>query len=294
MKSVYLKDIININDSIPIEILLIIREKRVSEKNIRYILGDITDDIECILRDKVEVGDIVTAYWVNGKIKSISTYKGEYDLKDFMLHSPKDINSMLKELELLTTNTFNDEEVIRLNNYFFSNNEFINIFSKAIGGLWHHIYIGGLLEHTLDVVYWTKHLAERYNCKFKDIAVLSAKLHDIGKIYEYSWNGFFKSTFRGEMEGHVVIGITMLEEAFKNDDYIYSEEFKNRVKGCIVQHHGMPQYGSPKSTNTEEAYIVHFADYIDSTMNKIAKIKAETPENSWSEFSKELNTKLFI
>lgn len=294
MKSTYLNDIINIKDSSERKIHLIVREKTTGINSIEYILGDITKDIKFNSYKDFEEGQIVSAVWKNGYINSVSLYEGEYELKDFMQHSQSDIDSILSELEKATTETFKDEEVIRLNNYFFSNQKFVKLFSTGIGGVSHHIYVGGLAEHTLNVVYLTNNLVERYHCKYRDIAVLSAKLHDIGKIYEYSHNGSFKSTFRGEMEGHIVIGITMLEDAFKNDNFNYSEEFKNRVKGCIVQHHGMPKYGSPKNPNTEEAYIVHFADYIDATMNKISKIKSETLPNAWSEFSEELKTRLFI
>lgn len=294
MKSVFLNDIINTNDCDEINILLLIKEKISMDNEIKYVLGDITQDVEYTTSEDYEIEQIVLGTWNNGRIKKVILYEGDYELKDFIPHSQRDIKSILNQLEILTTDSFKNEEAIRLNNYFFLNEEFVNMFSKAIGGFGHHIYIGGLAQHTLDVVYWTDKLSKRYNCKYRDIAVLSAKLHDIGKIYEYSNKGTFKSTFRGEMEGHVVIGITMIEEAFKNDEYEYSEDFKNRVKGCIVQHHGMPEYGSPKNPNTEEAYMVHFADYIDATMNKIAKIKAETKDNQWSEFCEELKTKIFI
>lgn len=294
MKPIFLKDLINMKALGIKEVLLIVREKTIVDNSIRYILGDITEDITFISSEKAEEGDIVVATFENGGIKNISLYAEGYDLEDYMPHTKRNMDSILEELEQLTTNTFQDEEVVRLNNYFFSNEEFVRLFSKGIGGFGHHIYIGGLAEHTLNVVYWASKLSDRYHCKYRDMAVLSAKLHDIGKIYEYSHSGSFKSTFRGEMEGHIVIGITMIEEAFQKDGYIYSAEFKNRLKGCIVQHHGMTEYGSPKSPNTEEAYIVHFADYIDATMNKIEKVKSETPNNTWSKFSEELKTKLFV
>lgn len=294
MKSIYLKEILSLNDSIERTINLMVKEKTESKNDIEYILGDITKEIPYTTKEVFNIGDIVAAKLKDGHIETLIICKGEYEIKDYIPHSPKDINSILSELEKITTDTFVDKEAISLNNYFFSNKDFIKEFSTAIGGFGHHIYVGGLAEHTLNVVYLTDNLAKRYSCKFRDIAVLAAKLHDIGKIYEYSHEGTFKSTFRGEMEGHIIIGISMVEEAFKKDSFNYSEGFKNRLKGCIVQHHGMPEYGSPKNPNTQEAYIVHFADYVDATMNKIWKVKSETKPNSWSEFSEELKTKLFI
>ena len=99
---------------------------------------------------------------------------------------------------------------------------------------------------------------------------------------------------RGEMEGHIVIGITMVEEAFKKNPEIYSEEFIHRIKGCIVQHHGRVEYGSPKAPNTEEAFIVHYADYVDATMNKVWQVKEVTEVGNWSEYDRRIGTRLFI
>ena len=127
-------------------------------------------------------------------------------------------------------------------------------FKKAIGGVsMHHNYIGGLAEHTLGVMYLSTVFAERYNCRNKEVAILAAKLHDIGKIYEMKYDGPFKYTLEGEMEGHIVIGIRMLDRAFESEPNLYSDEFKARIKGCIVQHHGKQEFGSPKDMNMEES-----------------------------------------
>lgn len=158
----------------------------------------------------------------------------------------------------------------------------------------HHNYIWGLAEHTLNVMYLSITLSERYNCRNKEIAVLGAKLHDIGKIYELYYDGPFKYTLRGEMEGHIVIGVQMLNEAINSNREIYSEDFIRRIKGCIVQHHGKLEYGSPRELKLEEAFIINYADSIDATMNKIARLKLETEENSWSEYDRRLETKLYL
>lgn len=143
-------------------------------------------------------------------------------------------------------------------------------------------------------MYMTKVMAYRYNCRHKEIAILAAKLHDIGKTEEYDVNGPFSVSIRGEMEGHIVIGVTMIEEAFKSGGNIYSEDFKNRIKGCIVQHHGKIEYGSPKAPNTEEAFIVHYADFVDATMNKVGQVKDITEPGTWSEYDRRIGTRLYI
>ena len=201
-------------------------------------------------------------------------------------------NALLK-LKQITTDQFTCEDIKSLDNYFFTNDKFLDEFSCAIGGLEHHSYVGGLLDHTLNVVYLTKILCEKYNAQNKEIAILSAKLHDIGKIYEYNFSEQPQVTLRGEMEGHIVIGITMLEKAFDDMNGCYSDEFKNRIKGCIVQHHGELVYGSPKMPNSQEAFILHYADYLDATMTKIADITSKMEKNQWSPFYERIGNKLY-
>ena len=99
-------------------------------------------------------------------------------------------------------------------------------------------------------------------CKRKEVAVLSAKLHDIGKFYEL--------------------------------DYPFSEDFIRCIKGCITQHNGKLEYGSPRACNIEESFILNYADTVDDTMNKIEQIKENTKEDTWSDYDRRIETKLYL
>lgn len=300
MKEIFTKDIKN---NKVVEISLMMKKRLYEEDNntIAYI-GDKTGDIKAIIKDKenpVLVGEIILAKGIRdtNNIFSVSNFKKQkkVQIQDYLPSVNKPIENIMKELEEISTAEFTSIESKTLNEYFFSNIEFLDEFSMGIGGLiQHHAYLGGLAEHTLNVTYLARELAYRYDCRNKEIAILAAKLHDIGKVYEYSVTGPFSVTMRGEMEGHIVIGISMLEEAFKCGEAIYSEEFKNRIKGCLVQHHGKLEFGSPKSPNTEEAFIVHYADYVDAIMNKIGKVKDITEVGTWSEYDRKIGTRLFV
>lgn len=140
----------------------------------------------------------------------------------------------------------------------------------------------------------TKMLCDTYDCRRREIAVLSAKLHDIGKIYEMDYSGPFKYTLDGELQGHIVIGVQMIDRAIIKIDKPFSEDFVRRIKGCITQHHGKLEYGSPKKANMEESIILNFADSIDATLNKINQIKNETQEDTWSVYDKKMEMKLYL
>jgi len=298
MKTIFTTEL-NDNDVIATCFMVMKKLTRENGKLIAYI-GDKTGDVKAEIPDEndiLKVGDVI---WIRGfkdRILLVEEFKieNDYDINNFLPTVPIPIEEIMSEMDKISEEEFTTEETKALNDYFFKNENFLARFKKGIGGLrQHHNYIGGLAEHTLNVMYMAKVLAHRYDCRSKEIAVLAAKLHDIGKIEEYFVDGPFSVTMRGEMEGHIVIGIGMIEEAFRLGGDIYSEEFKHILKGCIVQHHGKPEFGSPKSTNTTEAFVVHYADYIDATFNKIELVKANTEPGTWSEYDRRIGTRIFV
>lgn len=86
----------------------------------------------------------------------------------------------------------------------------------------------------------------------------------------------------------------MIDRAINDLDYPFNEEFIRRVKGCIVQHHGKLEYGSPRATNMEESFILNHADTVDATMNKISQIKESNSSKSWSDYDRRIETKLYL
>lgn len=298
MKTKFIKDI-NEDEYVESSFMVMKRLARDGE-NIVAIMGDKSGDTKAYLPYKDEalkIGDVLNVKAVKSAGLQVSQYskEEEFDINDYLPSLGKPIDDIMSELEEISQEEFKSSECKALNDFFFKNEKFLNKFKRGIGGLsQHHNYIGGLAEHTLNVMYMTKVLAYRYDCIHKEIAILAAKLHDIGKIEEYNVEGPFSVAMRGEMEGHIVIGVTMVEEAFKANPEIYSEDFKHRIRGCIVQHHGKVEYGSPKSPNTEEAYAVHYADFIDATFNKIGQVKDAVEPGTWSEYDRRIGTRLYV
>ena len=264
------------------------------------ILADKTGEIKATIQNKA--GDIVEGKVIevegkkdtNLEVKKY-TFVDEYNSIDYLPTVKRDIEDIMEEIELYTDEYIISREGKALNDYFFKDEDFLEKFKRGIGGVsMHHNYIGGLAEHTLGVMYLTIMLCERYDCRNKEIAILAAKLHDIGKIYELYYDGPFKYTLRGEMEVHIVIGTEMLDKAFNDNPGFYSEDFITRMKGCIVQHHGKLEYGSPREMRMEESFILNSADSIDATMNKISQIKEKTEPGSWSEYDRRIETKLYL
>ena len=297
-KDIFLSDVKN-GENIKIS-LMVMRIIFKDTSKIVAILADKSGEIKATIHCKK--GDITEGRVISVEGKKDSNFDvtkyefvDEYEIEDYLPTVKRPIEDIMDELELYTEEYVLSREGKALNDYFFKNEEFLEKFKKAIGGVsMHHNYIGGLAEHTLGVMYLSTVFAERYNCRNKEVAILAAKLHDIGKIYEMKYDGPFKYTLEGEMEGHIVIGIRMLDRAFESEPNLYSDEFKARIKGCIVQHHGKQEFGSPKDMNMEESYIVHYADYVDATMNKIEKIKDTYTDGGWTEYDRKLEARLYL
>lgn len=295
-KNVFLEGLKDGN--VKISLMIIKKLYKDGNKNV-YLLSDKTGYINGKIASKLrlEPGQVVEIEGVKDSLIDVNHLKNveEYEIEDYLVTVKRPIEEIMNDIEEITKECITSPEGKKLNDYFFKDEKFLEKFKKGIGGVsMHHNYIGGLAEHTLNVMYLTKILCERYNCRRKEIAVLSAKLHDIGKLDELYYNGPFKYTLEGELEGHIVIGVQMIDRAIKDMDVPFSEDFIRRIKGCIVQHHGKLEYGSPRVANMEESIILNFADNIDATMNKIEQIKEDTKENAWSQYDRRIETKLYL
>ncbi len=298
-KKIFLKDI-EMDKQFKTTLMVMKRIHRDSNMT-TYILTDSSEQIKARIPNKFKLkpGQVIE---VDSKkeptmdeVKSIKIIETNYELDDYLPTVKRSINEIMKDIENISNEYIKSEDGKVLNDYFFKNEEFIDKFKKGIGGVsMHHNYIGGLAEHTLGVMYITKVLCDRYDCNHKEIAILGAKLHDIGKLYELDFNGPFKYTLQGELEGHIVIGVQLIDRAINSIDYGFDEDFIRRIKACIVQHHGKLEYGSPRECNMEESFIINFADGIDATMNKIVQIKDNAQGEGWSDYDRKLDTKLYL
>jgi len=262
--------------------------------------GDKDKEIKCIIKtdeEKIDAGMVIVAkghFSAPFKIDHFQ-FVEDYNIDDFLPSVKRPIEDIMKEIKLLSMEEIVSKEAKELDNYFFSDEHFVEKFKSAIGGVFnHHNYRGGLAEHTLGVMTLSKYLSYKYDIRYKEIAILGAKIHDIGKVYEMVYDGPFSYTLKGSLQGHIVMGVIMVEKAFTENPEAYSNEFKERIKAIIVEHHGKLEYGSPVAPKTEEANVVHYADYVDAGMNKIGIVSQGIERGTWSGFDKRVDGRLFL
>ena len=133
----------------------------------------------------------------------------------------------------------------------------------------HHAYIGGLLQHSVDVAGIAQSLADRIGGVDKDLIVAGALLHDIGKLREISSDIGFPYTMEGRLLGHVSMSAVMVQEAA--DKAKVTGPKLQQLLHIVLSHHGEQEKGSPVACATKESFIVHYADEIDAIMNQFSK-----------------------
>ncbi len=275
-------------------------------------LGDKTGRVNAVCWDnarmffsQLEKGKIVK---IKGKVGSYNdtlqitiskirlAKEDEYDISDFLPTSEKDLEELLIYLKQLY-NAFNNPHLKALLDLIFSDDEFIKKFSKAPGGkLWHHSFIGGLLEHTCNVTRICEQAAEQYEYVDRELLLTGAILHDIGKIYEFNYDSVvIDYSDIGRLVGHIVIGDSiLLEYLSKLSDF--PSILKLRLRHLLVSHHNEKENGSPVVPQTLEANILAYADNLDAQtsglLNRVKKDKGQGQE--WTGYVNLLNRFVFI
>lgn len=169
---------------------------------------------------------------------------------------------------------------------------------KAPGGKSiHHAYIGGLLEHTLSVCRICDSICDLYPVLDRDILLVAAALHDIGKSREITSGPGRDYSDQGKLLGHIFLGMEMIQP-FLNRAKNLSLEVILHLKHIIVSHHGELEFGSPKRPKTLEAFVLHYADNLDAKMNTVEQALKSPPEDQegedyWSPYQRSMGRYLY-
>ncbi len=207
------------------------------------------------------------------------------DLGDFLPVSQRPATEMRAELDALldSLTDFNIESLLRS---FFDDAEFYGRYSKAPAAkAMHHVYLGGLLEHSLAVTALASDVAARYPQVNRDLLICGALLHDVGKVSELSYGRSFDYTDEGKLLGHIVLGTQMVDERIRLLPE-FPVEMAMMIKHLILSHHGQYDFGSPKRPKFLEAVILNFVDDLDSKINGVQTHIDKEPERegSWTSY----------
>ncbi|MCH2177736.1 MAG: HDIG domain-containing protein [Mariniblastus sp.] len=183
---------------------------------------------------------------------------------------------------------------------FLVDDEFMRQFRSAPAGIKnHHAYRGGLLEHTLSLMEVATVVAPHYPGLDPDLLLMGAFLHDMGKTKELTYEPDLGYSDSGQLLGHLIQGVDMLDEKIQSTTKQSGEAFPAnlsvRLKHMIVSHHGQYEFGSPKLPMTLEAIALHHLDNMDARMHCAQQMIEEdvNTDSQWTIYNPSIGRKIY-
>ncbi|MDU5604136.1 MAG: HD domain-containing protein, partial [Mogibacterium sp.] len=187
------------------------------------------------------------------------------DMSDFVKSAPEKPIDMYEYI-IGEINAMQDEDFKKLCLHLYEGNkEKLMYYPAAMSN--HHAEYGGLLYHIKRMMMSANKLCEVYTNLSRDLLVAGVAIHDIEKLNEIlsDKNGISPGySFKGQMLGHIVQGITLVNDLCK--ELGISEEKAVLLEHMILSHHYEPEFGSPKKPLFPEAEMLHYLDIVDARM----------------------------
>jgi 3'-5' exoribonuclease len=157
----------------------------------------------------------------------------------------------------------------------------------------HHAFRSGLLEHTISLCGLTEAIVRRYPRLNRDLLIAGAILHDIGKVEELQVSRRLGYTTRGQLVGHVAIGLEILERHATRLQG-FPIELKSVLQHLIVSHHGELDKGALKQPMLPEALAVSIMDLLDARLEQMWALIDQAPKDEeWTIYAPSLGRQLY-
>jgi 3'-5' exoribonuclease len=271
-----------------------VRQKRTGEPYLSLILSDRTGEIDSKMWDNV--GEILDSFDRDDFVKvkglmqlynnrpQLTIHKlrrvedHEVDFRDFFPASQNDPAAMWAELRGIVAAIAN-HNIRELLNAFLDDPDVAARYQVAPAAKSiHHAFRSGLLEHVVSLLKLGKLVGNHYESIDPELLTAGIVLHDIGKIYELSYDRGFSYSAEGQLLGHISIAIRMIADklrAFPD----FPVELRNLIEHMVLSHHGQLEFGSPKLPIFPEALLLHYLDDMDSKMENMRALIDRDPQS---------------
>jgi 3'-5' exoribonuclease len=286
-----------------------VKPKKSGEPYLALTLGDRSGQLEAKMWDNVE--EVLDAFEQDDflKVKGlVNKYKNRFQLTihklrklgdteidycDYLPKTTKNIDELWQTLTEYVA-SFQNPHLKALIEAFMADPDIAPAYRNAPAAkTLHHAYIGGLLDHVVSLLRSCDLICRNYPQVNRDLVLAGAFLHDIGKIYELTYNRSFSYTTRGQLLGHMIIELEMLQTKlmFLPD---FPPELKTLLEHLIISHHGEYEFGSPKLPMFPEALLLHYMDDLDSKMESMRALfeREGDQDNAWTGYSPSLGRPL--
>lgn len=263
------------------------------------VLGDRTGQILGKVWEKaVETDGLCSPGDVVAVTGNVTEYKGvpeihltslrvlaenEFDPREFLPASPRDRQEMFVRLQELMREITNPY-LKKLLEHLFADPARVTAFTTAPAAKANHqAYLGGLLEHTLNVAELATQVASSYPQVDKDLLLAGAILHDLGKIEAYNYTRLIDTSDQGRLLGHIVLGVLALEREMASIPG-FPSGLRLKLLHMIASHHGRYEWQSPVRPQFLEAAILHHLDLLDANIDMftVAQGKGRSEGLSWA------------
>ncbi|NOT00936.1 MAG: HD domain-containing protein [Phycisphaerales bacterium] len=233
-------------------------------------------------------------------IEAIRPVDGDtVDLAEFLPATDGDVEEMWSRVTKVLA-TIKDPAIRALVDAFVADEQKMKAFRTAPAARdMHHAYIGGLLEHTMNVLEMAQLVAPRYRELNADLVLAGVFLHDLGKTAELGYSTNFEYTDEGQLLGHIAICAQWIGEMADRVAQSSGKPFPTRTRWLlqhiVLSHHGKMEFGSPKTPAIPEAFAVHFLDNLDAkVVMAIRAIKEDRDADAnWTGFHRGLETRVY-
>jgi 3'-5' exoribonuclease len=216
------------------------------------------------------------------------------ELSRFFPVSRRPLEEMEQELDGLVAG-IRDPWIRRLlEQLFLEDAELRAAFSRAPAAKsMHHVFLGGLLEHTLSVAAMAERACAHYGEMNRDLVVAGVLLHDVGKTAELTYQRSFGYSDAGNLVGHIAMEAEWISRAAAAIP-AFPEALRLQLLHIVLSHHGKLEYGSPVLPKTPEALLVHYLDDLDGKLEAMFRsMKEDAGDGAWTPFSRSMERMVY-
>jgi len=286
-----------------------VRLKKSGDPYLSLVLADRTGQLEAKMWDGIS--EIVDTFEQDDFVKAQGTIQiyrdrpqmtiqrirrvddSEIDISQYLPHTKRDIEEMWGELTAAVAAIENPHLKALLHRFLEDDEIAPRLKVAPAAKTLHHAFVGGLLEHVTSLLRLARLTASNYDFVDLDLVTTGVVLHDLGKIDELHYKRSFGYTDEGQLLGHMVIVLRMVDrKCAEMPDF--PPRLKTLVEHLILSHHGHYEYGSPKLPMFPEALLLHYIDDLDS---KLESMRAQIEEevlggDDWTRYNPSLERRL--
>ena len=196
--------------------------------------------------------------------------EGEFEPGVFIAKSDNNIEFMFNEF-MISVYSIENEELKKLLISIFSDEKITDKFKICPASVYRHgAYIGGLLEHCLEIIKICEAYCSVYPSLNRDLLISGILIHDIGKIRLFELGNGISYSKEGELIGHIMLGWEIISSKF--DDVEVSVDSKNKLKHMLLSSPGKIEYGAVKKPAFPEALIIAMVKESCAKTNQMNKL----------------------